>query len=43
MATNSGKKLIEQKKAMAETLKKIERCRKSHSKTLEIGYNKYIS
>jgi len=43
MAKKNGKKLIEQKKALAEALKKIEKCRRSHSKTLEIGHNGYLN
>ena len=43
MAKNSEKTLAEQKKTMAEALEKIEKCRESHSKTLEIGHNGYLN
>jgi len=43
MAKNSEKTLAEQKKAMAEALKKIEKCKSLHSKTLEIGHTGYLN
>jgi Leucine-rich repeat (LRR) protein len=42
MARNSEKVIAEQKAAMTETLEVIEKCKKTHSKTLEIGYNGYL-
>ena len=43
MARNNNETIENQKTAMAEALKKIEKCRISHSKTLEIGHNQYLS
>jgi Leucine-rich repeat (LRR) protein len=43
MARNNEKSLAEQKAAIAETLEKIDKCRKSHSKTLKIGPNGYLT
>jgi len=43
MARNSAETQVNQEAAMAEALKKIEKCRDSHSKTLKIGYNLYLT
>ena len=44
MRKTSGKALSDkQKEALSAVLKKIERCRKSRSKTLKIGYNGYLT
>ena len=43
MAKNSEKTLVKHKAAITEAIEAIEKCRDSHSKTLEIGYNGYLN